>query len=89
MFDGNAAESHTVQHMLEKLGAANNALVIMDRGIATQATLDWLVNVGCLYLVVSREQARQFDFAKTQTIKTAQSQSIKIYKELTPEGTEA
>jgi hypothetical protein len=30
IFDGNAAESHTVQHMLEKLGAANNALVIQN-----------------------------------------------------------
>jgi transposase len=89
IFDGNVAESQTVEHMLAKLGATNNALIIMDRGIATQATLDWLVNAGYRYLVVSREQARQFDFTKAQTIETAQSQSIQIYKELTAEGKEA
>jgi transposase len=89
IFDGNAAEAHTVEYMLEKLDAAGNALVVMDRGVATQATLDWLVNAGYRYVVVSREQARQFDFAKARTIETAQSQAIQIYKEMSPEGKEA
>jgi transposase len=89
IFEGAATESHTVEYMLSQLGAASNALVIMDRGLATQATLDWLVNAGYRYLVVSREPARQFDFAKGQTVKTAQAQSIQVYKEIMPEGKEA
>jgi transposase len=82
IFAGNIAECRTVQDMLDKLGASNNALVVMDRGIATQATLDWLVDAGYRYLVVSREQTRNFDFSKAQTIQTAQSQSIQIYRQM-------
>jgi transposase len=89
IFAGNVAESRTIEGMLEKLGAANNALVVMDRGIATQEVLDWLINAGYRYLVVSREQARQFDFEKAQTIKTAQAQSIQVYRETNADGTEA
>jgi hypothetical protein len=76
IFAGNVAECRTVGHMLEKLGASSGALVVMDRGIATQETLNWLVDAGYHYLVVSREQARQFDFEKAQIIKTAQAQPM-------------
>jgi hypothetical protein len=55
IFAGNTAESHTVEHMLEKLGASRNALVVMDRGIASQSVLDWLVQASYRYLLSSAE----------------------------------
>lgn len=61
VFPGNVAESKTLQAMLSKLDAPKDAMVVMDRGIATQATIDWLAGEGCRYLVVSRERPPDFD----------------------------
>ncbi|MDL2321276.1 transposase [Desulfosarcina sp. OttesenSCG-928-B08] len=63
--------------------------VIMDRGVATEATLEWLVQESCHYLVVSRERARTFDMSKAQTIRTAQKQELQVYRELTEDQKEA
>jgi len=89
MFAGNAAEAGTVQTMLKELAAPLGALVVMDRGIATKATIEWLVASGYRYVVVSRERARTFDMSKAQTIRTAQGQDLQIYRELVKDGTEA
>jgi hypothetical protein len=61
----------------------------MDRGIATRANLEWLTENKYRYLVVSRERLREFDFAKAQSIQTARSGEIQIYKELNEDQTEA
>lgn len=89
VFEGNVSEAGTVQSMLSELSAPRGALVVMDRGIATKATLEWLVAANYRYLVVSRERARTFDMSKAQTIRTAQEQDLQIYRELNEEGTEA
>jgi hypothetical protein len=47
--------------MLESLNAPAGALVVMDRGIATEVSLAWLREQGYHYLVVSRVRRRQFD----------------------------
>jgi transposase len=89
VFAGNIAEAQTIQDILEKLDAPASALVVMDRGIATKATLEWLVNAGYRYVVANRERTRIFDFSKAQTIQTAKEQDIQIYREQNEEGTEA
>lgn len=89
VFEGNVSEAGTVQTMLKELAAPSGALVIMDRGVATQATLDWLIAEGYQYVVVSRERARTFDMSKAQTIRTALKQDLQIYRELNEDGTEA
>ena len=47
--------------MLEALEAPVGALVVMDRGVATDACVTWLRDNGYRYLVVSRERHRRFD----------------------------
>ena len=42
VFAGNAVEARTLQAMLQDLHAPAAALVVMDRGIATEANLAWL-----------------------------------------------
>lgn len=89
VFEGNVAEAGTAKTMLEELEAPAGALVVMDRGVATQATLDWLVAENYRYLVVSRERTRTFDASKAQTIHTAREQELQIYRELNEDETEA
>ncbi len=60
-FTGNVSEGQTLAGMREGLHASAGALVVMDRGIATEANLLWLREQGYRYLVVSRERSRQFD----------------------------
>ena len=59
VFAGNVREHHTVAEMLEALNAPREALVVMDRGIATEDRVQWLRDHGYRYLVVSRERFRQ------------------------------
>jgi len=89
MFAGNVSESKTLQIMLEQLKAPKGALVIMDRGIATQANIDWLIEHHYRYLVVSRERTRSFDPDQAVEITTASDHSIKIHKVINEEKTEA
>jgi len=89
MFEGNISEAKTLQTMLEKLKAPKGALVIMDRGIATQANIDWLIAHQYRYLVVSRERARSFDADRAIEVKTASNQTLKIYKVINKDNSEA
>jgi len=89
MFEGNISESKTLKVMLDKLKAPKGALVIMDRGIATQANIDWLVEHHYRYLVVSRERARSFNADQAVEISTATDHSIKIHKVINEAGSEA
>uniref|UniRef100_UPI003450870F IS1634 family transposase n=1 Tax=Ferrovum sp. TaxID=2609467 RepID=UPI003450870F len=50
-FAGNVAECSTLEGMLEGLDAPQGALVIMDRGIATEANVGWLVEHGYRYQI--------------------------------------
>ncbi|WP_035418180.1 transposase, partial [Ferrovum myxofaciens] len=60
-FAGNVAECGTLEVILKGLNAPQGALVIMDRGIATEANVGWLIEHGYRYLVVSRDRVRKFD----------------------------
>ena len=41
VFAGNVREHHTVAEMLDALGTPREALVVMDRGIATEERVQW------------------------------------------------
>ena len=89
MFEGNISEGKTLQTMLEKLQAPKEALVIMDRGIATQENIDWLIENQYRYLVVSRERTRSFDEDLAIEVKTASKNTLKIHKVINEDKSEA
>lgn len=76
IFSGNTDEAGTLEEMLQGLGASVGSLVVMDRGVATEANLVWLRNKGYRYLVVSRENQRQFDFEHASCVETASRERI-------------
>jgi len=68
VLDGNVSEGQTLEEMLSGLQPPTGALVVIDRGIATEANLKWLRQNSYRYLVVSRERHRLFDPTKAFTI---------------------
>ena len=89
VFAGNVSEPHTLAEMLTALQAPKGALVVMDRGIATQDNITWLAAQGYRYLVVSRERKRTFDLASAMTVTTATQQTVHLHKVLSEDGQEA
>ena len=55
IFKGNIAEAGTLESMLEVLGG-NEAMVVMDAGIATENNINWLNDNNYKYLVISRKR---------------------------------
>lgn len=88
VFAGNAVECRTLEGMLSGLNAPAGALVIMDRGIATAANIDWLKRHGYRYLVVSRERERRFNDAAAVGLATAGDDTIRLVRELSEDGQE-
>lgn len=88
MFEGNVSEAVTLEEMLSGLDAPREAMVIMDRGIATEANIAWLVEHSYRYLVVSREQNRQFDESCAVEVPNASGEGIRIQRVINNEGTE-
>lgn len=88
VFDGNVVEGTTLAAMLQGLGAPAGALVVMDRGIATQANVTWLREHGYRYLVVSRERHRQFDPTQATDLLTAGGECVSVQRLEDSEGQE-
>ncbi len=88
LFDGNVAEAGTLQDMLEGLGAPQDALVVMDAGIATAANIAWLVARKFRYLVVSRERARHFDPEQATDVLTASAETVRLQRVVSEDGQE-
>jgi hypothetical protein len=88
VFDGNVVEGTTLAGMLAGLGAPTGALVVMDRGIATEENLVWLRAQGYRYLVVSRERQRQFDADAATSIQSVGGDPIAVQRVLDAEGGE-
>ncbi|MBT8362781.1 MAG: IS1634 family transposase [Deltaproteobacteria bacterium] len=88
MFEGNVSEPTTLETMLERLEAPKGAMVIMDRGIATQANIDWLIEQKYRYLVVSRERSRHFTEAQATEVLSVSKQTIKIQRVISEDGSE-
>ena len=89
MFAGNVAEGTTLAGMLDGLDAPASALVIMDRGIATEGNIAWLVAHHYRYLVVSRERARHFDADAAVATTSACGQTIRLQRVVNADATEA
>ncbi len=88
VFAGNVVEGTTLEEMLQGLGAPPGALVVMDRGIATEDNLTWLRAQGYRYLVVSRERQRQFDPTDATALETASGESVSVQRVEDTEGQE-
>ena len=88
VFAGNVREPHTLAPMLEALNAPPGALVVMDRGLATEERLQWLRAHGSRYLVVSRERPRHFDPEAARRIETASKHGVPLHKALCDDGRE-
>ena len=80
VFAGNVREHRTLAGMLEALDAPAGALVVIDRGVATEAAIGWLRDKGYRYLVVSRERHRQFDADAAVSIQTQSKQTVHLHK---------
>jgi transposase len=73
VFAGNVGEQSTLRVMLEGLHAPPGALVVLDRGIVSEANLAWLREHGYRYLVMSRERA---DLKHAKLLRTASDQPV-------------
>ena len=88
VFAGNVREHYTLAEMLDALDAPREALVVMDRGIATEECVKWMRDNEYRYLVVSRERTRHFDPEAAQRIETAQRQGVHVHKVLSEDAQE-
>ena len=89
MFEGNVCESATLEEMITGLQAPEGAMVIMDRGIATESNITWLIDHHYRYLVVSRERKRRFDTEQSVEVVRKSGESILVQRVVNEEGTEA
>ena len=88
VFAGNVREHRTLAQMLEALHAPREALVVMDRGIATEECISWLRENDYRYLVVSRERTRHFDPEAALRIETASRHGVHLHKVVSEYGQE-
>ena len=88
VFAGNVREHRTLAEMLGALNAPREALVVMDRGIATEDCVKWLRDNDYRYLVVSRERIRHFDPEAAQRIETASRHGVHLHKVVSDDGEE-
>ena len=85
VFAGNVSEAGTLETMLEALEAPQQALVVMDAGIAKQYNLNWLREQDYRYVVVSAQRKRQFEPDQAQLIRTRTQRSVELYPEIQKE----
>ena len=89
VFAGNVREHHTLAEMLDALNAPYGALVVMDRGIATEDRVRWLREHQYCSLVVSRERTRHFDADAALSIETASHHRVHLHKIFRDDAQEA
>ncbi len=88
IFAGNVFEGHTLQSMLKALQAPKGALVVLDRGIATEENLSWMQAEGYRYLVVNRGRERESVPDDCITINTASDEKVHLKKLHSEDGKE-
>ena len=89
MFAGDVCESATLEEMIIGLQTPEGALVIMDRGIATESNIAWLAGHHYRYHVVSREGNRRFDTERPVEVVNKSGGSILVQRIVTEAATEA
>jgi len=80
VFSGSVREQDTLESMLAALGAPAGALVVMDRGVATEDRVAWLRGAGYRYLVVGRERRRAFDAAAAAPHATRSGRTVHLQR---------
>lgn len=80
VFAGNVDEDKTLAVMLDTLKARADALVVLDRGVATENNVAWLKDNGYRYLVISRRRPRIFDPELAVAIDTRSHQKVHIQR---------
>ena len=88
VFAGRVDEHRTLAGMLGALEAPRGALVVMDRGVATEDRIQWLREEGYRYVVASRQGSRQFDPELALTLETASKARLQLHKEVSEDGGE-
>ena len=83
---GNVAEGRTLAGMLQALEAPAEAVVVLDKGIATEENVAWLRKEGRRYVVASRERKREFDADKAVGVETASGTGVRISKQEGEDG---
>ena len=83
---GNVAESGTLAGMLQALEAPAEAVVVMDKGIATADNVAWLQAQGWCYVVASRERKREFDADEAVAVETASGMGVRIHTQKGEDG---
>ena len=85
VFSGNASEPKTLQEMLQSLAGQTGSTVILDAGIASEENIQYLIEQGYHYIVVSRKRKRNFDEDKATIIKDIPGQTVKAQKVIVEE----
>ena len=80
IFPGNASEPTTLSVMLQGLEGRSGSTVILDAGIASEENIQYLIEHGYHYIVVSRKRKRQFDEDLSILIKDIPGQTVKVQK---------
>ena len=80
IFPGNASEPQTLQTMLERLNGRSGSTVVLDAGIASEENIQWLIEKGYRYLVVSRKRKRDFDADNALIVKDLPGQTVKVQR---------
>lgn len=88
VFAGNVREATTLAAMLAALKTPPGALVVLDRGIATEAQVTWLKDNDYRYIVVSREQQRRFDPESALTHRTRGGETVQLEQVTDPKAGE-
>ena len=85
IFPGNASEPETLQLMLQGLEGRSGSTVILDAGIASEENIQFLIEHGYHYIVVSRKRKRHFDEDLSIVVKESPGQTVKVQKVIVEE----
>jgi hypothetical protein len=81
ILDGNISEPKTLQSMIKELNPNNGSILIMDRGIATDENIAWILDNGYNYIVANRHRIRKDVPDDSDKINTKSKKIISVYKE--------
>lgn len=82
----NVSESSTLADLLQALQAPPEAVVVLDKGLATAPNVAWLRELGWHYVLVSRERKRNFDQVEAQAVVTASDSAVRVYSHTDASG---
>ena len=90
VFAGNQSEPATLSEMLKDLEVGKESLIVLDRGLSTEAQLAWLREHGYRYLAKSRRRQRDFDPDQALSVPDREAdKQVQIYRALSEDGSEA